>query len=610
MATTSNQPGQLGVILDGGSTLGLDPAELLARFTAARDEAAFAAIVARHGPMVLATCRRILPNSADADDAFQATFLVFARHARSIRDPDRLAPWLHRVARRVAVQTRALAARRTALEGAKLEVAVAPPPPDDRAELRSVLDEELAQLPEKYRTPLVLCYLEGLTHDEAAGQLSWPVGTVRSRLAGGRDRLRSRLARRGYAPGALAVVFPSTLPTVAVSHFLQAATVRLVFASSSTTAATSAVLLAQGVLTSMFLTKVQTVALATVAVAATLAAGTAGVLAQQQPADPVKPAAAAPTTSSAVSPPLTLTNGLMTPSQLNKSLFEQSEQLAAAQARIKTLEAQLAALGVNTPKSPFGFTFDTVTVQARAEPSTEPSSSAVPAPTTAPDVKSPSAPTLTFATQPAGTSGPAGTTAPKPPTSPYGDSFVMSLTGGKKVLIGSAQRDWVAVVDLATGGRKVVYHAPDAGSKLGCIVGTNTFNGVANIPPRETQAVGLMVEGPWITQGAAFGMDDKWYPVALVEPLVNKKLDPWVESGQVLYPVGRHLYAFSNQAKRWGTLELKEPLRLEKTEYGNMVPPGGMQINQAGVIIPEGDILHMFSTETGQWSQVNFKEAR
>ena len=280
MTTTGEQQADLGVIFEGATAVGLGPGELLARFTAGRDPAAFAAIVARHGPMVLATCRRLLGDGPDADDAFQATFLVFARQARSIHDPDRLAPWLHGVARRVSVRARALATRRQAVEGQGGKDLAVIPPPEPAFELRSVLDEELARLPAKYREPLVLCYLEGLTHDEAAGQLRWPVGTVRSRLAGGRDRLRSRLARRGFAPSALANLSPATLP---VSRTLQAATVRLALVAPKLVVPL-AVTLAQGVLTSMFLAKAQTAALAVLAVAATLAAGsTRGVIARQAP---------------------------------------------------------------------------------------------------------------------------------------------------------------------------------------------------------------------------------------------------------------------------------------------------------------------------------------
>ena len=294
MATTGNQV-NLGRICDGATTLGLSPAELLGRFNADRDEAAFAALVAHHGPMVLATCRRILPDRADADDAFQATFLVFARRARSIRDPGRLALWLHHVARRVAVRARKLAARRRRVEGAEPGELAGGPAVDDPHELRSVLDEELARLPARFRAPLVLCYLEGLTHDEAACRLACPVGTVRSRLARGRDRLRAHLMRRGFGPSAVAL--PPTLPLAVVPPALQALTVRLVLTTTARTAAdVAAVLLARGVSNSMFITKVQTAAACAVA---TMSVVAVGIVSAQAPgggpqANPANPLAIAP----------------------------------------------------------------------------------------------------------------------------------------------------------------------------------------------------------------------------------------------------------------------------------------------------------------------------
>ena len=292
---TTGGAGRLRGIFEGEATVGLGPAELLRRFAATRDEAAFSALVDFHGPMVLATCRRVLADGADADDAFQATFLIFARQARAIQDADRLAPWLHSVARRVAFRARSASLRRRAVEAERSGDLAVLDPPDDARELRAVLDEELSRLPEKYRAPLVLCYLEGLTHDEAAGRLAWPVGTVRSRLAGGRDRLRGRLARRGFAPGALAVLSPATLPSAAVSRALQAATIRLACAGVGSGVATSAAVgLAQGVLTTMFLAKVQTAGLVAVALAATLTAGTTGVVLARQGAAPANAPASSP----------------------------------------------------------------------------------------------------------------------------------------------------------------------------------------------------------------------------------------------------------------------------------------------------------------------------
>ncbi|MCI0459820.1 MAG: sigma-70 family RNA polymerase sigma factor, partial [Gemmataceae bacterium] len=166
-------------------------------------ETAFAALVRRHGPLVLGVCRRVLGNHHDAEDAFQATFLVLARKAEAIARQSSLASWLYRVAYRTAVKARALGSSRKAREA---RAAVQPTADllDDISgrELLAVLDEELHRLPERYRAPLVLCYLQGLTRDEAAQQLGWSLGTLKRRLDEGRDRLRRRLERRGVTVSA------------------------------------------------------------------------------------------------------------------------------------------------------------------------------------------------------------------------------------------------------------------------------------------------------------------------------------------------------------------------------------------------------------------------
>jgi RNA polymerase sigma factor (sigma-70 family) len=206
--------------------------QLLERFTARRDESAFAALVRRHGPMVLGVCRRVLGNAHDADDAFQATFLVLAGRAASVARADSLGGWLYQVAYNTALKARARAAARRRREQR----------PDDRScpdplsevsgrELLGVLDEELRRLPERYRAPLVLCYLEGLTRDEAAGRLGYSQSTMKRRLEEGRERLRKRLERRGLALSAAlltaavggAVVSPSLAAAAAGAALLVAA---------------------------------------------------------------------------------------------------------------------------------------------------------------------------------------------------------------------------------------------------------------------------------------------------------------------------------------------------------------------------------------------------
>jgi RNA polymerase sigma factor (sigma-70 family) len=174
--------------------------QLLERFTRLRDEAAFAALVRRYGPMVLGVCRRVLSHVQDAEDAFQATFLVLVRKAGTIARPELLGNWLYGVAYRIAKKAKAHAARRSTDERQAKSMTPADPVAEVAwREVRSRLDDALQRLPEKYRLPLVLCYLEGRTNEEAARQLGWPVGSMSARLARGRELLRERLADREQA---------------------------------------------------------------------------------------------------------------------------------------------------------------------------------------------------------------------------------------------------------------------------------------------------------------------------------------------------------------------------------------------------------------------------
>jgi RNA polymerase sigma factor (sigma-70 family) len=216
--------------------------DLLNRFVSGRDETAFAGLLHRHGPMALAACRRILGTGPDAEDAFQAAFLVLARRARSISRPERLSGWIYGTACRCAKEFRTRAARRRAVE-ARVAASEAVPPETDRADwadLRPVLDEEIGRLPERYRIPFILCCLEGRTTEEAADILGRPRGTVLSRLAWARRRLRARLQRRGLGPAtAGAVAGGQALRAPAVPADLAALTTRtgLLFQSADRTTA-------------------------------------------------------------------------------------------------------------------------------------------------------------------------------------------------------------------------------------------------------------------------------------------------------------------------------------------------------------------------------------
>jgi RNA polymerase sigma factor (sigma-70 family) len=209
----------------------LSDRRLLERFTKDRDEDAFAALVQRHGPMVLGVCRRVLGNEADAQDAFQVTFLVLARKADTLEKPDLLANWIYGVAYRTAVKLRGRAARRRERE--RQAAAMLTPDradPGEGREVLEVLDEELNLLPESYRILLVLCYLQGKTHEQAAHELGCPTGSMSWRLARAREMLRKRLDRRGLAfpAGALAALLlaPREAYVVALPAALAEATVK------------------------------------------------------------------------------------------------------------------------------------------------------------------------------------------------------------------------------------------------------------------------------------------------------------------------------------------------------------------------------------------------
>ncbi len=198
--------------------------ELLQRFSSQRDEDAFAALLRRHGPMVLSVCRRILHQAQDAEDAFQATFLVLLRRAATHSWRESIGGWLHGVATRIALHLRSDAARRTAEIPRTTESTVADPLEQMTArELLAAFDEELMRLPERYRTPLVLCGLQDKTQEETARQLGCSLSTIRRRLERGRHLLHLRLTRRGLElPAGLSVVLLAREASALVPPLLRA----------------------------------------------------------------------------------------------------------------------------------------------------------------------------------------------------------------------------------------------------------------------------------------------------------------------------------------------------------------------------------------------------
>lgn len=247
---------------------GLSDGQLLNQYISTRDEEAFEAIVRRHGPMVLGVCRRILRDQHEADDAFQATFMVLVRKAASVVPQEMVGNFLYGVAHQTAVRARSVAAKRRLRErhGPEIyELSTRQADPFD--DLRPLLDQELVALPGKYRVAVVLCDLEGKTHKEAARHLGWPVGTLASRLFRGRKMLAARLSRRGVLPssGALAVVLPENLASAGVPAWLVSSTVKAVSLYHAGPAAASGAIslkvaaLTEGVLKVMSMNKIKTV---------------------------------------------------------------------------------------------------------------------------------------------------------------------------------------------------------------------------------------------------------------------------------------------------------------------------------------------------------------
>lgn len=284
----------LQTLFEVGSLGGLSDGQLLDRFVDRREEAVFEAIIHRHGSMVWGVCRRVLRDHHDAEDAFQATFLVLARKASSVLPREKLENWLYGVAYQTSRKARAMRSRRREREG---QVSDMPEPmavqDDRRDDLAECLDRELSSLPEKYRILIILCDLEGRTHGEAASQLGVPVGTVSSRLSRGRARLARRLSRPGmtFSDGSLAVLLAQEAASVSMPIRLIGPTARTASLFAAGGAATAGVVpakvvaLTREVMKMMLLSKIKVVTAMLVVVSA-LATGGTGLVYRVQASEP------------------------------------------------------------------------------------------------------------------------------------------------------------------------------------------------------------------------------------------------------------------------------------------------------------------------------------
>jgi RNA polymerase sigma factor (sigma-70 family) len=314
-------------------------AQLLESFVTRRDEAAFEALLRRHGPMVLGVCRRLLRHAQDAEDAFQATFLVLARKAGSLRARELLGNWLYGVAQRTALNARTMNARRQKTERRAGELN-RPGPPDEgpSEELLAELDLALSRLPEKYRVPIVLCELEGKRRKEVAALLGLPEGTVAWRVAHAKKLLAKRLAR--FGAGALGAVLSGDTLSACVPPSLLRATARaashLVMGQTLTTGMVSAqvVFLTEGVLKVMLLNKLKTVWI--VVLALVVGAGAVGLTYRTAAAQPQ------PRRDGDTSPAARATADDLEELRLEVAALRKG--LEATRARVKTLEAEVQTL--------------------------------------------------------------------------------------------------------------------------------------------------------------------------------------------------------------------------------------------------------------------------
>jgi len=319
---------------DAAEAIGPRPSELMQRLVVEKDATAMAVLIERFGGMVWGICRRVLPTDEDAEDAFQAVFLVLVKKAVTIRKKEAVGSWLHGVAFRTAMKARRDLRHRRRLDSKAKPPAATPSPPSVAScqELHRILDEEVERLPAKLKAPFVLCCLEGMSRAEAAGELDWSAALVASRLARARQQLQRRLVRRGVTLSAtltLLALSQQTAAAAAPALLVQATISSLAAAGTGQTAAAlspAAVTLAQGVLRSVAVAKLKVVT----AVVLTLSVAVGGAAIATNQGEPLAPLPA-PAQAAAVPPVVfvALEYPFLNPS-MSKSWPSRSHPMAAA----------------------------------------------------------------------------------------------------------------------------------------------------------------------------------------------------------------------------------------------------------------------------------------
>ncbi|MDR3619068.1 MAG: sigma-70 family RNA polymerase sigma factor [Paludisphaera borealis] len=565
---SGNVIGELTRVLRWGTATGDDDDRLLERFLANHDESAFTALVARHGPMVLGVCRRVLRDEHDVEDAFQATFLVLVRSAGAIRRGELVGPWLHGVAQRVAVRTRAGAARRFVRErsGSDVEsLALAPAARDQsHAELRTILDAELARLPEALRAPLVLCYLEGLTHEQAAGRLRQPVGTIRSRLSRGRDRLRTRLARRGVSADDAAwgtIVLAEPISPALFETTVRSAlefTVHHNTATALVSATTAA--LAKGVLDAMLITKLKLAGACALGLILTMG-GVSGYALQQGPGE--KKAEPTP----AIETPQDTSKSRVASEvrELKSTILKSELELAELKRRREELENQIT---------------DVESVVARKRK------------VLADVLQNADNPQAAPAQQPTGNENAA---AVKPASAAQPSAGALGMMQGMQA-DKWPKWDYLAsqriVIVASPDGHVVKGYSSETGDSKSIRLAENGDPDLKVMPVVSATFAALAIKGPMIKRIAAFNsIDGRWYAQDLIAPATS--VSPVVGPAMCYYTIDHRIYAFSGPAGRWDALEIpvdgKPVMRLEPEYLSCQI----------------GDHLHLFSVKIGKWADID-----
>ncbi len=540
-----------------GSVGGLRDGELLAIFRGQpRDaaETAFATIVKRHGPMVHRVCSQVLGNSHDADDAFQATFLVLIHKASLLTLSDSLGPWLHGVALRVASCARKANTLRLAHEHRAGQQRMQCADEGRWDDLAAVLHEEIHRLPEHYRTTVVLCWLEGMSTEAASHRLRCPQGTVLSRLSRARERLRKRLARRGVtlAGGALGTAFFAEEASAAMAEALIDSTIRAAshVLSRNGAGAVSAEVstLTKQVLTTMMLTKVKMSAAVLLSIG-TLMAG-AGVLARQEtaPSRAARAQPAAPTSALPASPDEPQATADRVGMEFGAASEEYMRQIRQAVAVLgRQSNARNDELTAIFREKLNQVELEVKKAQARLAGSAEPDPAQSPSdgtgeiigPNPKPKPKAMSKARSSIPTQAsddARSTRARGPHTDQPTLRAGGYIFTASPTGNKAIAYNPTTRE-IKSVQLNATKEHPLKITPMTGNFV--------------------HLVALRIEGLEITRVAVFDLDaDKWLPIDLNEPGKGDVNPVYLGHGGTAYDLGRHVYTFNARAKAWDHVDI------------------------------------------------------